>query len=203
MGSMAIVAVSNDGYYPPNFRVPINATRVRESIAPRATAKGVYFITVMRELAQQGHHLEGFGPYRDFGDYPVATAFTLLLEAANRLYPNDPTREAIRRIAWNMFPALLGTMVGRVLFGALGNDMLAVARYCDRGFEVSLSQGRCQTVRAERGLIELKVTNFQLLPDCFLVGVLEGWLAYYGYDGDVLIRPAAHPKDVDYLIRWS
>jgi len=200
---MARLELRDAGYFAPNFRAPLSVNVVRSSIAAGATAKGFYFNALLRELSEQGHHLEEFGPYRDFSDYPITAALDLSLATVQRLYPTEHVREGIRRVAWSMFPTLLGTMVGRVVFGALGNDIMAVMRHANRGFEISLNMGRLEPKLIEPGLFELSVTNFQLLPDCFLVGVFEGSFAHYGHESEVLIRPGANPKDMDYLVRWT
>jgi uncharacterized protein (TIGR02265 family) len=167
----------------------------------RATAKGFYFRAFLRELAHFGHHLEGFGPYRDFSDYPLREGMLLLRECAQRMYASEPPREGLRRLGWVVFPTLLSTVVGRVVFGALGNDMQAMSRNAHRGFEVSLSVGRCEAVRVAERESELHVTDFHLFPDSFLVGVLEGSAAHYGHEAQVRVRQVGE-HDYDYFCSW-
>jgi len=71
-----------------------------------------------------------------------------------------------------------------------------------RGFEVSLSKHTtCELLNLGPAQGELLVRGFYMLGDCFLVGIFEGALAYYGYEGEVLVRfHSAH--DSDYLLRW-
>lgn len=167
----------------------------------RATAKGFYFRAFLRELAHQGQHLEGYGPYRDFSDYPLREAVALLRECGQRMYAAEPPREGLRRLGWVVFPTLLSTVVGRVVFGALGNDMQAMGRNAPRGFEVSLSHGRCEALRVSERQSELRVTNFHLFPDSFLVGVLEGSGAHYGHELEVKMRQLGE-HDYDFLCSW-
>jgi uncharacterized protein (TIGR02265 family) len=188
-------------YELPDFRAPIHFDAVAARTPARATAKGFYFRAFLRELAHFGHHLEGFGRYRDFSDYPLRDGVAVLRECATRMYGGEPPREGLRRLGWVVFPTLLSTMVGRVVFGALGNDMQAVARNAPSGFEVSLSHGRCQTLRVSERESELRVTNFHLFPESFLVGVLEGSGAHYGHEVVVKLRQMGE-HDYDFLCTW-
>lgn len=172
------------------------------SAALGGTAKGFYFRALLRELASQGHHLSPASNYRDFTDYPMDEARALLLECAQRMYPHEPRNEGLRRLGWIIFPTFLSTMVGRVIFGALGNDVHAVLRSASRGFEVSISEGRYEVIElADRGA-HVRVRDFRLFPDSFLVGVFEGALAHYGYaDAKVTPKPL-NPGDFDYHLAW-
>lgn len=194
-------ATHRKAFVAPNYVTPVILDQVLSHVPQTATAKGFYFRALLREAEQAGQYLKGFGPYREFNDYPVAEAAALLLQCAERMYPLEPKGEGLRRLGWIIFPTLLQTMVGRVVFGALGNDILSVLRHAHRGFEVSLASGRCRAT----GLFEregvLEVREFHLFPEHFLVGVFEGVLAHYGFDGGVTWRPLS-PVDADYRLTW-
>jgi len=190
-----------DGFQKPVFSAPVDVERSVRALTPAATAKGLYFRALLQEAQSFGHFLEGYGPYRDFKDYPVAEACRLLEEVGQRLYPDETLRQALRRLGWVIFPTLLSTMAGRVVFGALGNDMTAVVANAYRGFEVSIADGQCEVLRAEQGQGHLRVSGFHLFPDCFLVGVFEGAFAYYDIEVEIYLRSAG-PFDCEYITFW-
>ena len=158
------------------------------AIPENATVKGFYFTALLRESSQAGQYLDGYGPYRDFKDYPAAEVARLLAECAERMYPDQPKGEGLRRLGWVIFPTLLTTMVGKVVFGALGNDFNSVMQHAHRGFEVSLNTGRCslEVLNERDGVLHVK--DFYIFPQHFLVGVLEGAMAHYGHEGNVGLR---------------
>jgi uncharacterized protein (TIGR02265 family) len=184
---------------PPTFSA---ARRLSRAPAAGATVKGFYLRALVRELASNGHHLTTHQSYREFSDYPVAAAHELLNECAERLYPQERKHEALRRVGWIIYPTLLSTMVGRVIFGSLGNDFPAVLRVASRGFEVSLSQGRYEAVHVGSNEARVQVRDFPLFPESFLVGVFEGALAHYGFvEGKVEVRVLSS-MDVDLQLSW-
>lgn len=182
------------------------AVDVRTSKTPSSpsdvTVKGFYLSALVRELASHGHHLTTRASFRDFGDYPLAQAKEMLDETAQRLYPHERKGEAVRRVGWIIYPTLLNTMVGRVIFGSLGDDLPAVLRIAGRGFEVSLSRGRYEPARIGARDAHVRVRDFPLYPDTFLLGVFEGVLARYGLDDGKVFARKLSPTDVDFHLEW-
>jgi uncharacterized protein (TIGR02265 family) len=182
------------------------ATDVRTSKAPSSptdvTVKGFYFSALVRELASNGQHLTPRASFRDFADYPLSQAKELLDETAQRLYPHERKNEGLRRVGWIIYPTLLNTMVGRVIFGSLGDDLPAVLRIAGRGFEVSLSRGSYEPVKINARDAHVRVRDFPLYPDTFLLGVFEGVLARYGFDEHKVDVRKLSPTDVDFHLEW-
>ena len=201
MAQYAAKLATGQNYAPPNHRAALILDTYHGACSAKATAKGFYLSAFLRETASNGQHLEGYGPYRDFKDYPQQEAIRLIAECARRLYPDAMLREGIRRIGWSVFPTLLSTMIGKVVFGALGDSIPAVARNASRGFSVSLNGGTCEALRVSANEAELRVEDCFLFPDCFLVGVFEGAVAHYGKDAQVEVANVGKGR-CDYLIRW-
>lgn len=202
--AMAVVAqklARVQGYEPPNYRARLAVDTFAAGVSPLATVKGFYCSALLKEAASCGQHLSGYGPYREFKDYPQHEAIRLLAEVARRVYPDEPMREALRRLGWIMFPTLLTTVIGKVVFGALGDNIPAVIRMAPRGFEVSMRQGEIEVLSLGDREAELRVSNCYLFPDSFFVGVFEGTFAHYGKDARVLIRNSS-ANECEYLTTW-
>lgn len=195
------VAPAMDTFVDPDFRSPVPIGRVVAAIPADATAKGFYLQALVDEAASQGHYLTEYGPYRDFNDYPQREAARLLHECATRLYPDEPVGEGLRRLGWAMFPTLLRTMVGRVVYGALGTDYVTVLPHTSRGFEISLGLGSCDTEVVNTRDAVLNVRDYYLFPEHFLVGVFEGVMTHYELEGSVRLRRLSS-TDADYLQTW-
>ncbi len=201
MAKTALRQADGESYQLPNYRAALVVDSFYTAVPAAAMVKGFYSTAVLREASLSGQHIQGYGPYREFKDYPQAEAIRLLAECARRMYPDEPIREALRRMGWTVFPTFLSTMVGKVVFGALGDNLPAVMRMAPRGFEVSLSHGRCEVLSVTEHEAELRISDFYFFPDCYLVGVIEGTLAHYGRDAQVQIRPRDN-SECDYYVRW-
>ncbi len=193
--------MSGEAYYRPNHRAALLVDGYATACPADATGKGFYFSSFLREAASNGQHLDGYGPYREFKDYPLKEGIRLVAECARRLYPDEPIREAIRRIGWTVFPTLLSTMIGKVVFGALGDNIPAVMGMSPRGFEVSMSRGRSEIIRVSAHDAEVRISDSYLYPDCFFVGVFEGTLAHYGKEAQVEVRNVGKGT-CEYHVRW-
>jgi len=188
---------------PPLADDPPSRTRsLPPSPAESVTVKGFYLRALVRELAEQGHHLLDLPTFRDFADYPQTLAQRLILECAQRLYPSERRNDGLRRVGWIIYPTLLTTMIGRVIFGSLGDDVPAVLRAAGRGFEVSLSEGRYEVLSLERRIALVRVRNFYLFPDSFLVGIFEGLFAHYGLADAKVTATLLGPYDADLRMEW-
>jgi uncharacterized protein (TIGR02265 family) len=170
--------------------------------APSITVKGFYLRALRKELSDNGHHLTTEASYREFGDYPISAAQELLRECTRRLYPSETRVEGLRRIGWIIYPTFLATMVGKVVFASVGNDIREVLRVAGRGFEISLSAGRYQAVRIGERDAYIAVRDFPLYPDSLLVGVIEGAFAHYGYAEAKVEPKVLSMTDVDYQLSW-
>lgn len=201
MAKLAAKLAGSEGFERPNFRAGLIVDTYTTGVSPQATVKGFYCTALLKEAASFGQHLNGYGPYREFKDYPQSEAIRLIAEVARRIYPDEPVREAIRRLGWIVFPTLLSTMVGKVVFGALGDNIQAVIRMAPRGFEVSMHDGEVELINVSEHESEVRIKNCFLFPDCFLVGVIEGTFAHYGKDAQVTIRNPT-PSSCEFLSRW-
>jgi uncharacterized protein (TIGR02265 family) len=164
--------------------------------------KGFYLRAFEIELASQGHPVATPGSYRDFGDYPLSLAAEILLDGASRLYPDEPRQVGLRRMGWIVYPTLLSTMVGRVVFGSLGSDLQAALSRASRGFEISISQGSCTVLQLAERKARLAVRSFPLHADSFVPGIFEGALAHYGHAEGRVESTLLSPMDVDLQLTW-
>lgn len=120
------------GFVVPSFRAVLPVRSLLANIPSEATVKSFYVRAVLRDLSENGHPMPDVVVRGDFNDYPTRAAADLLLLTAERLHGDLPQREALRRIGWTIFPALLDMTIGRVVYGALGKDIHAIAQAAPR-----------------------------------------------------------------------
>jgi uncharacterized protein (TIGR02265 family) len=196
-----IRAVLSSQFPPARGSVPLRPHTAPAS-SPGVTVKGFYLSAMVRELATHGHHLTSRASFRDFSDYSLTQAREILDETVLRLYPQERRGEGQRRVGWIIYPTLLSTMVGRVIFGSLGHDLGAVLGVLRRGFEVSISRGSYEPVEIRERDAHVRVRDFPLYPDTFLLGAFEGLLAHYDLaDGKVEVKKQS-ATDVDFYLSW-
>lgn len=184
-------AEPSEDYRPPDLAAPLPTKRILDGIPSDATVKTGFLRAIVRDLEENGHHLPHLQLRSDFIDHSTREAAEVLLLAADRLYPDVPKREALRRLGWSIFPAFLSMVIGRVVFGALNHDVHAIAAAAPRGLAVSMSHARCTVAKLEATAIELSIVEYHLFPDCFLLGVIEGGLLHCGYEASrILVRPS-------------
>ena len=84
MAQVSARSIQAQGYERPNFRAALIVDMYSAGVSPQATVKGFYFTALLKEAASYGQHLNGYGPYREFKDYPQQEAIRRQQEAAAR-----------------------------------------------------------------------------------------------------------------------
>jgi len=196
-----------EGFSLPDFSAPLDVKRQIALVPDRAQVKGMFLTSMVEEVRRKGGIRDGsplaaHGPWRGFKDYPLREMMEVAVLAAAALYPKEPVREGLRRLGQLAYPTLFRSLVGRVIFAALGSDVAAVVRAASKGYAVSLTVGRAVIVdvRETWGIVRLvDIYNF---PDCYQVGVFEGALGMYVRAPEVLYRPVS-PTEGDIFARWG
>ncbi|MCA9630176.1 MAG: DUF2378 family protein [Myxococcales bacterium] len=188
----------------PDWNAPLDPGIYIDRASPVATAKGMFFVMVQRELRKVGK-LEGVAAaaptYRAFKDYPYVDLLKLEVAASEALFPGESLREGLRRLGHCVFPMFLEHMIGRVLFGVVGRDPQQLLRLAAKGYAVAASHGTAEAleVNGTSGVLRLKnVCNF---PTAFHVGVVEGTLKHLELRREVEYDERAL-FDVDIRASW-
>jgi uncharacterized protein (TIGR02265 family) len=122
-----------------------------------------------------------------FRDYPLADGLRLAITVARVLYPRYPLGEGLHRLGQTTFDAVLGTHVGRTIFGALGRDVEPLLLSCPKAFQLLVSTGRITCEKTGFGTFALRAASFPAFLETYQVGVLEGILRHCGERGRIRI----------------
>ncbi|MGE0320714.1 MAG: DUF2378 family protein [Polyangiaceae bacterium] len=188
----------------PDWDAPIDPQLYIQKASPMATAKGMFFAMVQRELKKAGKlsRVASAAPtYRAFKDYPYVDLLKLEVDACAELYPQASLREGLRRLGHCVFPMFLDQMIGRVLFGVVGRDPQQLLRLAAKGYAIAASHGtgKALEVNGTSGILRLEnVCNF---PTAFHVGVVEGTLKHLDLRREVEIEEHSL-FDVDIRASW-
>jgi uncharacterized protein (TIGR02265 family) len=125
-----------------------------------------------------------------------------LLDAALTLYPDQPVREALRRLGRLAVPSLAQSIIGGVLLGTIGRNWEMALKLVSKGYEVSLSPGSARISQLGKGHAVLELRDVWNFGDSYQVGVVEGlmnWCDIAGTAQPVLLSRGS----VDLTLSWS
>jgi uncharacterized protein (TIGR02265 family) len=173
----------------PDWKAPLDVDAALARIPADGTVRGLFFHDLANACAGVGRSAPPSMPPRvvAWGRYPMRAFARCLVETAQALAPGASPREGLRAIGRNAYPALADSMVGRVVFGALGKDYMAIVRICAKAYEMSLSHGRASPVEVSPGRTVVRVDEMYNFFDSYQVGVFEGALDACGIQGTVAI----------------
>jgi uncharacterized protein (TIGR02265 family) len=184
-------------------------TREQRDVAARieatpetAKVKGMYVDSFLRVLDQFGVPRPTTQRYIAFKDYPLRDFMRMLVEACPKLHPDYSLKEALRRQGRLVYPTLISSTVGKVVFAIAGRSWEAALPLASRGYEISLNPGSAtlEDVTPTSAVLALRdVYNF---ADSFQLGVMEGAMEVFHIDGTVVARPKLRLCDVDLVMNW-
>ncbi len=191
-------------FHAPDWNAPLDPQVYMDKASPLATAKGMFFSMVQRELKKAGKLSQvatAEPTYRAFKDYPYIDLLKLEVDACAALFPKTPLREGLRRLGHCVFPMFLEHMIGRVLFGVVGRDPQQLLRLAAKGYAVAASHGSATALEVNGTSGVLRLENVCNFPTAFHVGVVEGTLKHLDLRREVEYQEHAL-FDVDIRASW-
>jgi uncharacterized protein (TIGR02265 family) len=177
-----------NGFLEPDDHNPFDPRPHLLGVPSEHGVRGLFFNSILREAKAQGVAISNARNYIDFKHYPVREWLELLLEAAGRCHDGLPLRGAVRRMGRLAYPAFAASMVGRVMFGVLGNDIARVMKIASKGYDCSLTHARVVIVAADAHSVRARFEHSYAFIDAYQVGVFEGAIAACKRRGEVFVR---------------
>lgn len=200
-----MLAATQSDFVKPRFDEDLDTRMYLERVPSNAYCKGMFFHDVLRAVRNvDPEAADGLGRrrYVPFKDYPLREHMELTSKAVRRLYPGVPTREAMRRLGWLAYPAFVHSMVGRIVFGVLGQDLDKIFEVGPKSFEVSLTRGRATSERLGERHWRYDFADIFGFLDTYYVGVIEGPIRHHGRIPNVRIHLST-PSDGVMDIQWD
>ena len=182
----------------PDFVAPVDLDGHLALLPTDASCKGMFLMDVARIGAKSRsvaelHELAGLPDrrYVAFRDYPMADHMRLAVAASRLAYPGIPIGQGLRRIGQSAFDAVIGTHIGKTLFGVLGRDAERLLARWPKAYELLLNFGNVTAEPRGPGLAALRMRAFPAFLETYQIGVLEGALRHCGAGGRVRIALAS------------
>lgn len=187
-------------YVTPDWRAPLDVEAFLAAVPEGITVKGMFYTRLMDELERFGFK-RGPEKYSAYRDYPMEGMLALELDAAKKLYPEEPIRNALRKLGWIAYASFAESMVGRMVFGVLDNNPAAIVRVAGKGYKYSMSRGRAETIESSDSHAIIRIVDVWNFSDCYQVGVIEGGLNHMGYECEMKLYTES-PTDVYVRFEW-
>lgn len=191
------------GFEVPDWNAPVDVDAQLEQTPSDVVVKGMYFEGLLREAAKRDvEAAPGHPKYRAFKDYPLRELMKLELDLVPKFFPEASLREGLRRLGWLAYPILIDSMIGKIIFGVLGDDIAKVFKVSAKGYAVSINRGRAVVLDSGPDFARIHLTEMYNFPDCYQLGVFEGALRYYGREGEIVVRTMSD-IEVELFVRWQ
>ena len=174
---------------------PVDIETFIQAIPENACTKG-HFVNQNRETIQQQNpsalpRYSALYPdkFASFRDIPLRVSVRSFYDAALFAFPGNPPAEAMRKIGRLIYPQVLNTMLGRVIFAALRSELVSIFRNGPRAFELFEKNGTRLT------FTELGPKHFRYDFDpsyspieTSQVGIIEGAALYCGVKTEIIVQ---------------
>lgn len=196
-------------YIEPDWSRPLDVERTLAKVPDSAQVKGIFLDGVEKIVArdvEDGVKRLYQGLVRDryvaFKSYSRAEVMRVEVRSAELLFPELPLRDALRKAAQKVYPFFLESMVGRVLFGVLGNDVDTVIRLGPKGYRMVTNFGAVQAHHLGERHWRYHFQDYYSWLDCGDVGIVEGIILHYGFTPKVRVGRVGQ-FDVWLDIQWE
>ena len=175
-------------YGVPDMQAPLDVAAYMAHCPEHAVARGMFFGDIVDALKRRGLRPSTSKRYVAFSNYPQREFIEFAARSVELLHPDLPLREGLRRVGHLAYPTFRDTMIGRVMFGVLGDDIEAVMKIVPKGYDAALNVVQAKTLAVGRGYALFRFENLHTLFDSYQVGVMEGAILACGREGEVRLK---------------
>jgi uncharacterized protein (TIGR02265 family) len=189
------------GFVLPDWDAPLDLAAHLATIPAEATAKGMFVESALQNVCALGRTPPTQEKFHGFRDYPLRRVIELLAECARISHPEATLREALRRVARPGYAVFSNSLIGRVVFAAIGRDPAAIVGLSARAWKHAISVGRLEPRPADGKNIVLHFSDLYV-TEPVAIAIAEGVLEACDRSGYVAQRLRS-PTEGDLLIRWE
>lgn len=185
----------------PSWTASLDTAGAIQALPAQTTLSGMFFVAVVSAARMANVTLPSAqARYVPFRFYPLREFAKLLIEAAPALYPDEPIREALRKMGRAAPHNLLSSTVGKVVLGP-AQGIHAILDTISQTYPINLRPSKGEVIERGDRFAIVRLSEVYYFLDCHHVGIMEGVLRYAGERGSVRIRPMG-PGAMDYLVAW-
>lgn len=185
----------------PDLGGPLDLEARRDAAPKDGLVKGMFFQSIVEQVEATGRRWDPGRRYFGFKDYPLREFLDVLAEGAPLAYPDVSPKEAVCRVGRDVYPTFVQSMVGRVLFGMVGEDFAAALSLAGKAYRIGQTIGSCEVTEVDDGRAVVQLRDVWAFPDAYQIGIYEGGLTAFRLEGEVRIRLLS-PCDADLEITW-
>jgi uncharacterized protein (TIGR02265 family) len=189
------------GFALPDPARPLDVDEICATLPSDIVLRGMFLQGVVDMCAKRGQPLVGFGPYIAFKEYPVATHVRLLAAAGRALYPQDSARRAFQLLGRDAYSTLVDTMIGKVIFGVLGRDIVRITRLVGKAYEVAGRGVTATLLEMSDRHSHVAIDGAFALADNYHVGAFEGVVDVCRRTCTIWTKPT--PRGAELFTVWS
>jgi uncharacterized protein (TIGR02265 family) len=197
--------MTSDGraFSDPPWEEALDPEEVIASVPADARIAGMFFIALASGAQRRGCTLPSARErYVQFTFYPVAEFARLLVEAAERFYPNLSLRHALRALGASGPGAFVASTLGKVTLGSAEGVHAAVAAIANT-YKINIRPSRATILDSGPNWVIVGMEMVPYFLDSNHVGVFEGTIRYAGVD-DVRAQIASRSSSsAELLLSWN
>jgi uncharacterized protein (TIGR02265 family) len=186
----------------PSWTQSLDVEMYLERCPADINVRGMYFNGIVRDILSKISTYTPSTSYRAFHYYPLRDFMALVVEAASLLYPMAGAREGIRLVGRNAYRDFADSTIGKVILGAVKNDVSAILSLATKAYGVSMTQAKVGVVERGDHYAILSMSNVYNFLDTYQVGVFEGVFLITATTGEVKIHRTGH-SEAQLLLTWS
>lgn len=188
-------------FLPPRWDAPLDREAELAAIPETATISGMFLAPLVNEAQKRGVVLRSARErYVGFTFYPLREHARLLLEVCDRLYPDRPVRQILRKLGRGAPNALLASTLGKVVLGSVEGPHDVIAAMA-KAYPLNARPSKVTVLESARGRSVVRLEDIFYFLDSHHVGAFEGVLNFAKVEGQVLIAKRGRAS-ADLLLEW-
>jgi uncharacterized protein (TIGR02265 family) len=197
--------MTSDGrpFSDPPWEEALDPEEVISSVPAGARIAGMFCIALAAGAQRRGCTLPSARErYVQFNFYPVAEFARILVEAAERFYPDLSLRHALRALGASGPGAFLASTLGKVTLGSAEGVHAAVAAVANT-YKVTIQPSRVAILDSGPNWVIVGMDMVPYFLDSNHVGIFEGTLRYTGIDGGRVQIASRSSTSAQLLLSWN
>jgi uncharacterized protein (TIGR02265 family) len=190
------------GFVLSNDAAPLDPVPQLRDVPDGHGVRGWLFNTVIDMAEARGVALRPSRGYIDFKYYPVRDWMELMVEATRQCYPQLPLRAGLRALGRLAYPRFVTSMIGRVTFGILGNDIARIMATAPKAYEVSFTHSRVSVLDSGMQSVHVRFEHTHAFLDSYHVGAFEGAMDACKRVGEIHVKIDSLSQG-ELFVRWA
>lgn len=190
------------GFALPDLSAPLDVEKYVASCPADVTTRGMFFHDILNALDQRKLPQITDKKYAAFGQYPAREWIKVAADAAGKIFPGVPARAGLCHLGRLAYPTFKETMIGKVMYSFLSNDVEKVLKVAPRSYKAALSSADVSIVAIGKDHCHFNLKGMYTFIDSYQLGVVEGVPMSCGAIPQVSARMSGAPGEAEIFVSW-